>query len=146
MSDRWREAHRYVEWMAATFEIEHGIDVHGNDGAMQRLKEIARLAREDGGPQELHVDALVEGKSLVVTLTGDELDDIFDGTTPKPDVEPSRQRRRAESKSEGGWDMRLVRVAIVTVLVCCAIIAFAAHQCGEEHHDHDVAPKEHERH
>jgi hypothetical protein len=146
MSDRSREVHRYVEWMAATFEIEHGIDVHENETAMNRLKEIARAAREDGGPQELHVDALAEGQSLVVTLTGDELDDIFDGTTSKPDVEPSRQRRRAERESAGGWDMRLVRVAIATVLVCCAIIAVVAHECGETHHDHDEPAKEHERH
>src|SRR5215471_10425751 len=107
MTDRSRQVHRYVEWMAATFEIEHGIDVHENDGAMRRLQAIARLAREDGGPQELHIDALAEGKSLVATLTGDQLDDIFDGTAPKPDVEPSRLRRREESEEDGGWNMRL---------------------------------------
>lgn len=140
-----REVNRYVEWLAATFEIEHGIDVHADGVAMARLGEIARIAHAQRGRQEIHIDALAQGKTLTESLTAEQLDAIFDGTTSTPDVEPSRLRRRGEEDEGGGWNMRLVAVAIIAGLVFSTLIAaLVIHWIGERHEEGH--PRQDEKH
>jgi hypothetical protein len=130
------EVNRYIEWMAATFEIEHGVDVRGNADAMMRLAEIARIAHAQRGRQQLHVDSLAGGMSLTATLGAEQLDAIFDGTTPAPDVEPSRLRRREERDEGRGWNMQIVAVVIISGLVFSTLIAAVViHWVNEQHEE-----------
>ncbi len=141
------EVNRYVEWLAAKFEIEHGIDPHDHPAAMSRLHEVARVAHAERGKQEIAIASLVDGHGLEEWLTASQLDAIFDGTSPIPDVEPSRLRRRTELGERNDWNWPLVRVVLIAGFIFSALFAaLVVHWIEEAHAEKHEHPTDDYRH